>query len=161
MNNTDCTQNLCLANSDGATSSKISCKIAGTDDILESINDDTKAALSAKFAAYNPPVTNADYSDPVQVGTTVVINIQVSYDAALPDPQQRALETQMANDIADEIGTPRGQVVVSVTFAGSQPSPAKRSVDDTFVYDAVAQISGAVELVASAFMSLVFLALFI
>jgi len=157
-NNASCVAATCSAPSAGL-SVKFGCKTAGTEDILNGINQGFKDTLEARFATYPITPTVVTFGDPVQVFNSVFWTIQLTFTQELTDVEKAAGEAAIGVDVADLLDTPVANVQVSLVLVATEIT-AKRDVENNYVYDAYIEIAGAAQMAAS-LLSLVFLALFI
>jgi len=133
-----------------------------TEEVQDAMNDAAfRAEISEYVTTLNPSGAVEVFGEPETIGNSVHWTITIIYDALLSDVDQFASESALRQKIALALGTDIAKVIVVFELVDDNVFVGRKRAIQAVAYDAVVTVSGAASVVASALMSLVFLALFI
>jgi len=106
----------------------------------------------------NPPCIVGGFDDPVTIGDDISWTIGLNFGRELDDDESSVCEGQLREHLAAQLHVDISKINVGLFLTAHD---ASKRTTQAASYDAVTTISGAAQLVASALMAILFLALFI
>jgi len=129
------------------------------DQILILIGNSTvRARITILASSLNPPGTVSSFDEPITIGGVISWTIEIRFPRELSGNEQTTTEGLLRSQLGTDLQVELSQINVALFLTSTDAS--KRAIQ-AFSYDAVATISGASQMAASALLAVLFLALFI